>query len=410
MTLTTIIIGDEILLGRVADTNSGAVARMFEPEGWTVKSVLTVGDSERDIRTAVETALAQSDLVIMTGGLGPTKDDITKAVLAEVFGGPLRMDPSVTENIHEVFNRRGLKMNELTELQAMVPASCRVIQNKLGTAPIMWFERDGRVLVAMPGVPFETVGMLPEVHRQVRAHFAPSEVVMHHSFNTVGITESALAEKLAGFEASLPQGMHLAYLPNPGYIRLRLDAHGSESEDIAPAFQAAVEALRRLIVDNLSYEGEATLAEELLRRLISKNLTISTAESCTGGAVAAAITAVPGASEAMLGGVVSYSNSVKTNLLGVPEDTLQAVGAVSSDVVMDMAYGVSQATKSNCSIATSGIAGPGGGTPQKPVGTVWMAWNVNGGVMSRCFHFPGDRKRVIERAVNEALLGLIKLI
>ena len=190
MRLTTIVIGDEILIGQVTDTNSGAIARTFGPMGWTVNSVMTVGDGYDDIRGAVDAALATSELVITTGGLGPTKDDITKGVLTDIFGGEPVHDPAVTENIKEVFSKRGLQLNALTEAQAMVPSSCRVVQNRLGTAPIMWFERDGKVLVSMPGVPFETEGMLPEVARLVRERFSADEVLLHHSIMVAGITES----------------------------------------------------------------------------------------------------------------------------------------------------------------------------------------------------------------------------
>lgn len=410
MLLSTIVIGDEILLGQVTDTNSGAIARTFGPDGWVVKSVQTVGDSASDIRNAVQTALATSQLVIMTGGLGPTKDDITKQVLADIFGGPMIMDASVTENIHRVFNRRGLTMNRLTELQAMVPASCRVIQNLLGTAPIMWFEQNGSVLVAMPGVPFETEGMLPEVHRLVCEHFTPSTLALHHSLMVAGITESGLAEKLDAYERQLPPQMHLAYLPTPGLIRLRLDCIGSKSDALASEFEIQLGRLRSELGSLMIYDGDATAAEILLKLLIDKGLTVSTAESCTGGAIASAITSIAGSSAAMLGGVVSYANSVKAGLLGVSESDLDTHGAVSQPVVEQMALGACRATGARCAMATSGIAGPGGGSAEKPVGTVWMAWAVDGQVQSRCLHLPGNRRRVIDRAVTEALLGLIKII
>lgn len=410
MRLTTIVIGDEILIGQVTDTNSGAIARTFGPMGWTVNSVMTVGDGYDDIRGAVDAALATSELVITTGGLGPTKDDITKGVLTDIFGGEPVHDPAVTENIKEVFSKRGLQLNALTEAQAMVPSSCRVVQNRLGTAPIMWFERDGKVLVSMPGVPFETEGMLPEVARLVRERFSADEELLHHSIMVAGITESALAQHLAEFESSLGAGLHLAYLPTPGLIRLRLDGRGARGGDIAARFDSAVETLKPALGELMIYDGDATAAEILLHALSASGMTVATAESCTGGNIAHRITSVPGSSESFLGGIVSYANEVKTGLLGVNAADIAAHGAVSREVVEQMAAGACRATGARCSMATSGIAGPGGGSEDKPVGTVWMAWAVDGKVTSQVFRFPGNRARVIDRATTEAILGLIRLL
>lgn len=252
MRLSIIVIGDEILIGQVTDTNSGAVARMFGPMGWTVRNIYTIGDGYDEIFETVNRAMDESDLVITTGGLGPTKDDITKGVMTDIFGGELIHDPAVTENIHEMFSKRGLKMNPLTEAQAMVPSSCRVVQNRFGTAPVMWFERGGKVLVSMPGVPFETEGMLPEVARLVKERFHADETLLHHSLMVAGITESALAQHLADFEDSLGQGLHLAYLPTPGLIRLRLDGRGTDGSGIELRFDEAVNRLKSRLGDLLS--------------------------------------------------------------------------------------------------------------------------------------------------------------
>ena len=405
--LSIIIIGDEILLGQVTDTNSGAIARAFGAAGWTAGRVTTVGDDGDAISQAVAQSLTDSDLVITTGGLGPTKDDITKTVLMQTFGGHLVHNQAVTENIHEVFNRRGIKMNQLTELQAMVPSSCRVIQNRLGTAPIMWFERDGHILVSMPGVPFETEGMLPEVIAQVQRHFKPDEELMHHTLIAAHISESALAESLDAYEKQLPEGMHLAYLPVPGYIRLRLDGRG---HGIADEFNAQVDRLKQALGTLLIYDGDATPDRILLEKLGERGLTAATAESCTGGNIAHRITSIPGSSSSYLGGVVSYANEVKAGLLGVNPDDIAAHGAVSREVVEQMALGACRATGADCAVATSGIAGPGGAVEGKPVGTVWMAWALRGNVTSKLFHLPGNRDRVIDRATTEALLGLIDII
>lgn len=410
MRLSIIVIGDEILIGQVTDTNSGAVARMFGPMGWTVRNIYTIGDGYDEIFETVNRAMDESDLVITTGGLGPTKDDITKGVMTDIFGGELIHDPAVTENIHEVFSKRGLKMNPLTEAQAMVPSSCRVVQNRFGTAPVMWFERGGKVLVSMPGVPFETEGMLPEVARLVKERFHADETLLHHSLMVAGITESALAQHLADFEDSLGQGLHLAYLPTPGLIRLRLDGRGTDGSGIELRFDEAVNRLKSRLGDLMIYDGDAAAAEILLRKLADRKLTVATAESCTGGNIAHRLTSIPGSSESFLGGVVSYANEVKSGVLGVNPADIEAHGAVSREVVEQMAVGACRATGARCSMATSGIAGPGGGSDEKPVGTVWMAWAADGHVESRVFHFPGNRSRVIDRATTEALLGLLAMI
>ncbi|MDE6300187.1 MAG: nicotinamide-nucleotide amidohydrolase family protein [Muribaculaceae bacterium] len=403
--LATVVIGDEILLGQVTDTNSGAIARAFGPEGWTVTTVRTVGDDPAAIRAAIIAALDEADMVVTTGGLGPTKDDITRDVLMSIFGGMLRHDPEVEANIRRVFSLRGLDLNRLTAAQAMVPDSCTVIPNRFGTAPIMWWDRGDKSLVSMPGVPFETEGMLPEVVDKARERFMPGAAVRHHSLIVSGITESTLAELLEPFEEALNPDTHLAYLPNAGYIRLRLDSTAGEE-----TFDANVNDLRVRVSDFLLYDGDATPARILIDRLLERGLTAATAESCTGGNIAHRITSESGASEVFLGGVVSYANEVKSGLLGVDLSDIERFGAVSQTVVEQMAAGACRATGARCSMATSGVAGPGGGTPDKPVGTVWMAWCVDGKVTSRLFRLPGNRARVIDRATTEAILGLIRLI
>ncbi|MDE6694090.1 MAG: nicotinamide-nucleotide amidohydrolase family protein [Muribaculaceae bacterium] len=404
MKLSIVIIGDEVLLGQVTDTNSGAIARMLGPQGWQVVETRVVGDDAAAISGAVAHAMSQSDLVITTGGLGPTKDDITKTVLTDYFGGELITDPTVTENIGRVFARRGLQLNDLTRAQAIVPSSCRVIQNELGTAPIMWFEKDGKVLVAMPGVPFETEGML---HRSVadaiRRHFMPDIDIRHHTLIVSGITESDLATHLAEWECGLPESLHLAYLPTPGYIRLRLDGAG-----VAPdVYDSYLSQLRELAAGWLIHDGDATPAGILIERLRAKGLTVATAESCTGGNIAHQITSVAGCSDCYMGSVVSYSNDVKERVLGVRAADIESHGAVSEPVVLSMARGAASVMHTQCAIATSGIAGPGGGTPDKPVGTVWMAVHTPAGTVAQCRLFAGDRDRVIARASAEAIMMLI---
>lgn len=411
MDLSIIVIGDEILLGQVTDTNSGFIARTLGPEGWNLRRVLTVGDNPADIRRAIDLCMSDSPLVITTGGLGPTKDDLTKAVMMERFGGELRRDPDVTENIRRVFDLRGLRLNPLTADQALVPTSCRVIQNRLGTAPIMWFEDGGHVLIAMPGVPFETEGMLTaEVGEAIRTHFHADTYTAHHTMLAAGITESDLAARLTEFEDSIAGHGHLAYLPVPGFIRLRLDVRATTAEAAREAADAMAAQLRRHLGTNLLYDGDATAAAIVIDRIRRLGLTLATAESCTGGNIAHAITAIPGASDIFAGAVVSYSNEVKQHVLGVSQESLLTYGAVSEAVVRQMAEGACRVLGTDCAVATSGIAGPGGGTPDKPTGTVWMAVHTPQGTIARCRRFPGDRTRVIERATTEALLMLYSAI
>lgn len=397
------------MLGRVVDTNSGLVARTFGADGWLVKNIRTVADKAADIRAAIVAALDESDLVVTTGGLGPTRDDITKSVLIDVFGGELRLDDSVTENIESIFAGRNLKMNELTAMQALVPTTCRVIQNRYGTAPVMWFEKEGRVLVAMPGVPYETRGALPEVARQVYEHFGSGGAILHREFTVTGITESALAQRLTDFEDRLSDNYKLAYLPVFGEITLRLDADFTEDGDVAD-FDIVVNDLKESVGCYLAADGKLSPAEILLHKLRQHGYSVATAESCTGGNIAHTITAIAGCSDVMRGGVVAYSNDVKSHVLGVDADTIAAHGAVSEPTVEGMAVCVRRLCAADCGIATSGIAGPGGGSPEKPVGTVWIAASTPTQTVARCYRFTGDRSAVIERATAQALVLLSELL
>lgn len=413
MKTSIIVIGDELLIGQVTDTNSGFIARHIAPYGWEVADVQTVADEPTAIRRAIDRSFESSDVVLTTGGLGPTKDDITKSVLRDYFGGEMKMRDDVLENVKEIFRHRGIKLNTLTEQQAVVPTSAEVIQNRVGTAPIMWFERQGGgVLVAMPGVPFETQQMFTsEVFPRLLDKFASDIAVAHRTVIAEGISESALAIRLEKWESSLPPYMHLAYLPKPGLIRLRLDGHHHDIKYINRETNRYAEELIGLCGENFLYDGDKTPAEILLEKLIEKHLTVATAESCTGGNIAHLITSIPGSSQAMKGGVVAYSNSVKSQLLEVGELTLARHGAVSLPVVEEMAVGACRATGADIAMATSGVAGPGGGTDEKPVGTVCIAVaKSDGKTESRTFRFPGSRDRVIDRASQTALIMAIRAI
>lgn len=409
LTANVIVIGDEILLGRVTDTNSGVIARKADRIGIKVTGIEVVADSRDNITRAIRTALERADIVFTTGGLGPTKDDITKSVLQEIFGGETVRNDDVTANIRELFKNRQLKLNSLTLDQALVPSTARIINNRFGTAPIMVFRKDAKTLVAMPGVPYETEGMIDDVIDCLRGLYYPENEIRHVSRLVTGISESALAGELEEFEDSLPQNYKLAYLPDSPVICLRLDCYGDNSR-----FDSYVGALdeRLRSVENLRMIGteEKPVARIVVERLAALGLTLSTAESCTGGNIARCITSVPGASEIFNGAVVSYANSAKMNLLGVGGETLKTYGAVSRQVVIQMADGASHALQTDCAIATSGIAGPGGGTPEKPVGTVWIAIKTPAGIVAECHRFPGNRERVIARATVTALLMLLEKI
>ena len=407
MNVSIIVIGDELLIGQVTDTNSGFLARTMRPAGWTVVDVDVVPDDNERIRRAVTEALDRADVVLTTGGLGPTKDDITKQALMDVFGGQLYRDEAVEANVREVVGKRGIRLNSLTADQALVPTSCRVIQNRLGTAPIMVFERDGKTLVSMPGVPFETRGMFTsEVFPMLMKRYAPDVALRSDVVQAVDITESDLAIRLSSWEESLPPFLHLAYLPQPGLIRLRLDGSHTDRAVLDAEMDRRRAELIALVGDNLFAEKDITPAAYLVELLGERDLKVATAESCTGGSVSAAITSVPGASAVMQGAVVSYSNDVKTGVLGVDPAAIAAEGAVSAPVVEQMAAGAARLCGADCAIATSGVAGPGGGTPDKPVGTVWICILTPAATVAWCSHFPGDRARVVDRAVMTSLVRL----
>lgn len=413
MKLQITVIGDEILLGHVTDTNSGFIARTLEPLGFAVTDIHAVADNADAIKESIRRSLDVADLVIVTGGLGPTKDDITKRTLLEIFGGEMVFDESVYANVKKIFAGRHLEMNELTRLQAMVPSSCRVLANAYGTAPGMWFETpDGKVLISLPGVPHETCSMMQgNVLDRIKQRFIPDMHFSHRKIRVGGITESGLAEMLSDWEDALPAQLHLAYLPASPVITLRLDCSGKDAGATEQILDRYTAELKAKVQPYLIDEGDKSIAETMLERLRSLQLTLCTAESCTGGRIAASITAVAGCSDVFLGGVVSYANSVKRGILGVEQDTLERYGAVSPQTVEQMLRGAMHATGADCAIATSGIAGPGGATPGKPVGTVWIGAAIPGHKpVMELHHMSGSRGQVIERSVTTAMIMLIKLL
>ena len=406
-----IVIGDELLIGQVIDTNSKWMASELNKQGWEVTRITTISDGADDIKEAISSAFSRVDVVLMTGGLGPTSDDVTKPVLCEYFGGKMIFDNAVYEQNMRYFAGRGLQMNESTRRQAEVPDVCTVIPNPVGTAPIMWFEQGSRVLVAMPGVPHEMrVAMKGDVLERLRRQYGDHDAILHRTLMVFRNTESGLSERLASFEAQLPSSIKLAYLPMPGVVRLRLTARGNDEASLLKILDEMVEKLRAILGDDIFCDEDTTLAGALGKILKQKGLTIATAESCTGGNIAHEITAIAGSSAYFNGSVVAYSNDVKQRVLGVSEEVLAANGTVSQPVVEAMATGVMQLANTTCAIATSGIAGPDGGTPEKPVGTVWMAVSCGEKVVSECMNFAGSRTYIIERATQRALMMLVGLL
>ena len=405
------VIGDEMLIGQVTDTNSGWIARELNHIGWEVTEITTVRDRSREITDALNSSFGRVDVVLMTGGLGPTKDDITKQTLCDYFGGKLVFDESVFANVETIFRRRKLTMNESTRNQAYVPNVCTVIQNPVGTAPVMWFERNGKVLVSMPGVPTEMKTVMKEaVISRLREYFQDHSSILHRTCLVKDFTESRLSETLSDFEAQLPACIKLAYLPTPGVIRLRLTARGDEESYLQKIIDDEFFKLRTILGSHLFCGSDTTLAGALGSILTERGETLATAESCTGGNIAHEITRVAGSSVYFKGSVVAYSNEVKTRVLNVSSETLSGFGAVSRETVLQMVSGVQRLLSSDCAIATSGIAGPGGGSVEKPVGTVWIAVRYGERSEAECFCFEGDREQVIARATQSALLMLIQLM
>ena len=403
-------IGDEILIGQIIDTNSSHISQALNSIGIQVGRMVSIGDSHNQILDVLERELRDNEIVIVTGGLGPTKDDITKKSLAELSGATsYKTDERQLEIVHRILSSRGLDVLDINLAQADVPDTCEVIPNRLGTAPIMVFrfpqERFGHsaTLYSLPGVPHEAIGALPEILEDIKGHYTTSDIY-HRSVMTFGIAESALAKMIEEWEDNLPENMHLAYLPNliTG-VKLRLSIYGGVKEDHERLISEKLEQLANILGDNLYSLEEDTLQEYIGKLLRRHGKTVSCAESCTGGLISSLFTSVPGSSEYFLGSVTSYANIVKQNVLGVPAEVIAAHGAVSSECVAAMAEGVRRITGSDFSVATSGIAGPGGGSEEKPVGLVWIGVSSHMGTETFRMVFKGDRKRNIERFTANAL-------
>ncbi len=404
-----ITIGDELLIGQVVDTNSAWMGRELNKVGIEVIRVVSVRDRADEITEAVDDAMNRADIVLMTGGLGPTKDDITKQTLCAYFDTELVFSEEVFENIKRVLASK-IPMNALNKSQAMVPKDCLVINNRVGSASVSWFEKNGKVLVSMPGVPQEMITVMSEeVIPRLRQKF-DTDVIIHKTFTVKNYPESVLAEKLESWEEALPESIKLAYLPKPGIIRLRLTGRGKDKEEVQS--QISVEGCKlKYILGDAVFDEEDTPLEILIGNLLrEKNLTVSTAESCTGGSIAAKLTSVPGSSDYFKGGIVAYSNEIKESLLGVSSETLKKQGAVSEETVIEMVKGAMKALKTDCAVSTSGIAGPSGGTKEKPVGTVWIAAAYKNEIRTMKQDTDRGREMNVERAGNNAFLLLLDLL
>lgn len=403
-----ITIGDELLIGQVVDTNSAWLGSTLGDDGIKVIQITSVQDHAAQIVQAVNDALSRADIVLMTGGLGPTKDDITKKTLAEMFGMKLVRNEQVYDMVGKQLALRGIAFTELNQGQALVPDGCTVLPNRNGTAPGMWFERDGKVLISMPGVPFEMKALVKdEVLPRLRKHFA-LDANVHRTIITFGLAESILADTIASWEEALPPYLHLAYLPSVLCIRLRLSAYEIDRQKAEQEIESQIEKLSKVIPHYIIGSEDDSLESVTGTLLKTRGETLATAESCTGGNIAHRFTAMPGASEYFKGGVVAYSNEVKIALLGVDPESLNRYGAVSQSVAEQMAEGVRRATGATYGISTTGIAGPTGGTPEKPVGTVWMAVATPNGVFSRRMVFGSVRSQNIERASSNCI-NLLRL-
>lgn len=399
MNAIIITIGDEILMGQILDTNSQYIARRLTEIGVEVIEELSIPDKRDEIYDSVDYAMQEADLILVTGGLGPTKDDVTKKVLAEYFGSHLVFNPQAMEWLEELLRNRNLPMNENNKSQAYLPDNCRILRNFKGTASGMWFERGWKSLISMPGVPFEMEHLMDKyVIPDLKARY-PHLQLEYRMLKVYDVPESQLAQHLENWEDALKDGIKLAYLPSPGMVRLRVTAKGEAVKHLDETY----ESLKKELAGMRYTEGEDALEKQIGQILRKKGVTVATAESCTGGEIARMITSVPGSSEYYKGSVVSYANEVKINVLGVNAGDIEREGAVSETVVLQMAEGVRKLMRTDYAVSTSGVAGPDGGTADKPVGTVWIGVATPQGSFAKKFVFSFTRERNIAKAAAKAL-------
>jgi len=407
--VSIITIGDELLIGQVIDTNSAWMAQELNKAGIKVNRRVAVGDDWNEIWKALDEESANADVILITGGLGPTADDITKPLLCEYFNGKMIISQEALDNVIHIFENIHKKpVTERNRKQAEVPDTCKVIVNTRGTAPCMWFEKDKKIFVSMPGVPHEMKGLMEEHIIPELSKIFTLPFICHRTLVTYGIGESSLADKIQDFENSLPTHIKLAYLPNYGIVRLRLSSVGIDKEiaefEIENLFQKLQEEVKEFLVTNEDAPMEKVVGQLLLKN----NETIATAESCTGGYISQLLTSISGSSAYFDGSMVTYSYKAKENLLGVKNETLINFGAVSEEVVKEMLVGLLKKMQTNYGIAVSGIMGPGGGTTEKPVGTVWVAVGNKDKIVTKLYHFRFDRQKNIQLTAMNAL-NLLRL-
>ena len=405
-----ITIGDEILIGQIIDTNSAWMGRELNKIGVSVKQITSVSDNAEHIIEALNAAQKRADIILITGGLGPTKDDITKHTLSAYFNMPLRRDETTLAHVEELFRKFNRPMIDVNIRQADVPDGCTVIQNKNGTAPCMWFEVNGKIFVSMPGVPFEMMYLMEdEILPRIRNNFDLPYIV-HKTILTVGQGESFLAQQIEDIEDSLPSHVKLAYLPKLGQVRLRLSAVGLDEQSLKAEIDIYAQQIIERAKKYIAAEDDVALEKAILDLMSANQLTLSTAESCTGGYISHLLTQHAGSSAVFAGGAVAYSYDLKESVLGVKNQTLTEFGAVSEQTVKEMAVGAITHFKTDYAIAVSGIAGPDGGLPGKPVGTVWIAIASKNTVVAKLFTFSNKRIQNIERSATAALTLLLNLL
>ncbi len=399
-----ITIGDELMIGQITDTNSSYIAKELTKIGFTINYKRSIPDDKDAIIQTLNDAFLVSNLIVLTGGLGPTKDDITKRVLCDYFGTELVFNQDVFDDILEVLAHRPNAMNGLNRTQAFVPKDSIIIRNKVGTAPIMWFQKDNNILVSLPGVPNEMKWVMENVLLEKLKHSFRLPNIIHQHVVVYGYAESVLAETISEWENQLPNNMSLAYLPTVSYVRLRLSVTGESKDESQSSIDSQLDGLKQVLGSAIVAIDDQPLEKIFANWVTDMNISVATAESCTGGNIARLITSIPGSSVYFKGSIIAYDNQVKEDLLAVPNHVIKTNGAVSREVVEQMACGALKQLKADIALATSGIAGPDGGTLEKPVGTVWVAACNNKKVISKCFSFGNIRERVIERASYAAMI------
>ncbi|MGV8136859.1 MAG: competence/damage-inducible protein A [Mangrovibacterium sp.] len=405
-----ITIGDEILIGQIVDTNSAWISEQLNLLGIEVYQITSVHDDHEHILKALANAASRTDLVLITGGLGPTKDDITKKALCDYFECGMVVNEEVLQQVTSILSKRNIRINQLNQDQALVPEKCTVLPNSVGTAPGMWFEKNKVIFVSMPGVPFEMEYLmkkeiLPRLQKNGQVQSICHQTVLVH-----GLPESILAELIETWELALPSFIKLAYLPSPFMVRLRLSAYGTDPTLLKEEMARQIEKLKELIPKNIFGYNDDTLAGVTGKLLVEVKATLGVAESCTGGYIAHLFTSNPGSSAYFKGGVISYANEIKSSVLGVKQETLAAHGAVSKEVVLEMVKGAKNILQTDYAIATTGIAGPDGGSAEKPVGTVWIAVAGKHNIWAECYNFANNRERNIIRSAQTAIHMLRQLV